>query len=64
MAFEKSFPKMPTDVIYNAISLMQKWRILLKEEDKECFIQVKDQMLGWLKAFKPSSLVSTYVFEI
>jgi hypothetical protein len=31
MAIEKSFPQMPTDVIYNAISLMQKWSILLKK---------------------------------
>ena len=64
MAFEKSFPKMPTDVIYNAISLMQKWRILLKEEDRRRVLQVKECFLGCLKAFTPSVLVSTDVCEL
>jgi len=51
MAIEKSFPKTPTDVIYLALSLMQKWSILLKEEDKRSVMQVKESLLGWLKAF-------------
>lgn len=34
MAIEKKFPKAPTDVLFVAISLMQKWSILLKEEDQ------------------------------
>ena len=41
MAIEKSFPKTPTDVIYLALSLMQKWSILLKEEDRRSVMQVK-----------------------
>jgi hypothetical protein len=35
MAIEKKFPKAPSDVIYVAISFMQKWSHLLKEKDKE-----------------------------
>ena len=35
MAIEKGFPKAPTDIIYVALTLMQKWSILLKEEDRE-----------------------------
>jgi hypothetical protein len=31
--------------------LMQKWSILLKEEDKRSVMQVKESLLGWLKAF-------------
>jgi hypothetical protein len=42
MAIEKKFSKAPSDVIYCAISLMQKWRLLLKEEDMKLFDQVKD----------------------
>ena len=34
MAIEKSFVKTPTDVIYVAISLLQRWSVLLKEKDK------------------------------
>jgi hypothetical protein len=33
MAIEKKFPKAPIDVIYNALSLIQKWSILLREKD-------------------------------
>ena len=64
MAIEKSFPKTPTDVIYLALSLMQKWSILLKEEDRRSVMQVKESLLGWLKAFRPSALVSTDVCEL
>jgi hypothetical protein len=37
----EKIPKAPSDVIYCAISLMQKWRLLLKEEDKKLFDQAK-----------------------
>jgi hypothetical protein len=30
MAIEKHFPKAPSDVMYVAISLLQKWSLLLK----------------------------------
>ena len=35
MAIENVFPKAPTDVIYTAVSLMQRWCVLLKEKDRE-----------------------------
>ena len=35
MAIEKIFIKMPTDVIYVAMSFLQRWSIFLKEKDKE-----------------------------
>jgi hypothetical protein len=38
MAIEKHFPKAPTDVIYDALSLMQKWSIMLKEGERKRFI--------------------------
>jgi hypothetical protein len=35
MAIKKKFSKAPTDVLFVAISLIQKWSIVLKEEDWE-----------------------------
>ena len=58
MAIEKRFPTTPTDVIYVAISLMQKWSVLLKE-DRQRVLQLKESLLGWLKMFTPNALVST-----
>lgn len=64
MAIEKSFPKMPTDVLYTAMSLMQKWSILLKAEDKEQVLQVKESIMGWLRDFKPSTTTCSDIVEI
>jgi hypothetical protein len=49
---EKYFPKAPTDVMYTAVSFMQKWSYLLKEEDLKHIIQMKEDILKWLKEFK------------
>ena len=35
MAVEKKLPRTPTDVVYVALSLLQKWIIMLKEADQE-----------------------------
>jgi len=34
MAIERRFPNRPTDVIYIAISFVQKWSVLIQEKDK------------------------------
>jgi hypothetical protein len=34
MAIERSYPKTSSDVLYAALSLLQKWIMLLKEGDK------------------------------
>ena len=64
MVIEKVFPKAPTDVIYNAISLMQRWCTLLKEKDRERITQVLEVILSWLKNFRPNSTSATDVFEL
>jgi hypothetical protein len=33
MAIEKKFPNSPFDIIYIALSFIQKWSVLLKEDD-------------------------------
>jgi len=64
MAIEKSFIKTPTDVIYVAVSLLQRWSVLLKEKDKERVSQALEAILRWLKNFKPKATTATDVFEI
>jgi hypothetical protein len=64
MAIEKVFPKAPTDVIYTAISLMQRWCVLLKEKDRERIVQVLEVILIWLKNFRPNTTTATNVVEL
>jgi hypothetical protein len=64
MAIEKKFPKAPTDVIYCAISILQKWRLLLKEGDKKFFDQAKDDIMKWIKGFQPSKYSMSDILEI
>lgn len=59
MAIEKHLPKALTDVLYAALSFMQKWSVMLKEEDRERFGQVKDTFLGWLKTFTSNAIAQT-----
>jgi membrane protein required for beta-lactamase induction len=46
MAIEHKYPKTPSDIIYVALSYMEKWRVLLKEDDRQQIAQVKDEMDG------------------
>ena len=64
MAIEKIFPKAPSDVLYVAISLMQKWSHLLKEKDKECVDHILKSVLSWMKDFRPSAILLSDVSEI
>jgi hypothetical protein len=64
IAIDKKFPKAPTDVIYIATSLMQKWSVKLKEKDQERLKQIKDSITSWLKTFKPSIFPLSDVIEI
>jgi hypothetical protein len=54
MAIEKRSPRAPTDVVYVALTLLQKWSILVKEVDRERILSVKEEVLQWMKSFKPS----------
>lgn len=44
MAIEQKFPKAPTDIIYCAVSLMQRWSILSKDGDRD---QVNQALEAW-----------------
>ena len=64
MAIEKSFPKFPSDVLYAALSLLQRWTTLLEERDGTRILQMKDAVVCRLRNFSPSSTVPTDVYEI
>lgn len=64
MAIEKHFPKAPSDVMYVAISLLQKWSLLLKEKDKERIDHVLKTVSNWMKCFCPNRILLSDVSEI
>jgi hypothetical protein len=64
MAIEHKFPKAPPDIIYATLSFLQKWSLLLEEEDRQRFLHVKNEILRWMKNFRPSVLMSTDICEI
>jgi len=64
IAIEKMIPKAPTDVLYIALSLMQKWSVKLKEKDQDRIMQIKNSITSWLKAFKLNSIPLSDVMEI
>ena len=64
MAIQHKFPKSPSDIVYNALSFMQKWSALLKEDDYQRIKQVKDDILRWIGNFKPKMIISTDIYEI
>jgi len=61
MAINKKFPQALSDVMYIALSLLQKWSIKLKEEDRNQVGKMKETITRWLKDFKPVSAVSDIV---
>jgi len=64
VAIEKKYPKAPTDVVYVALSFLQKWCTLLKQKDRVHVEKIKDDIMGWLKGFKPSAVLLTDIMEI
>ena len=64
MAIERAFPNNPMDVMYSAISFIQKWWRLLKPADQEKLTEAVDAMRSRLNSFNPSNVVSTVIVEI
>lgn len=60
----KKFPSNPTDIMYIAMPILQKWRPLLKEKDQAKVPDVNDRIIRWLKDFDPASTLLTDVYEI
>jgi hypothetical protein len=64
MSIERKFPKNPSDIMYIASTFMQKWSLLLKDEDRQRIVQVKEEILRLMRKFKPVMMVSTDIYEI
>jgi len=64
MSIEHKFPKSPSDIMYIALSFMQKWSLLLKEDNRQRITQIKDEVLRWMRSFMPMAMVSTDIYEI
>jgi hypothetical protein len=62
-AIEKKVPKAPIDVIYNALSFIQRWSVLLREKDQVRILQAKESIASWLKSFRPSDICPSDVIE-
>jgi hypothetical protein len=55
MAIEKIFIKSPNEVIYTAISLLQRWTVLLREKDRDRVEQALEAIRDWMRSFKPTT---------
>lgn len=64
MAIEKKFPKNSIEVLIHGISFLQKWEILLKEEDRCKVEEARTQMVSWCRSFAPSREQVSDVFEL
>ena len=64
MAIEHKFSKSPSDIMYLALSYLQKWAVLLKEEDRERMEAVRSAIMNWMKMFKPNVVPISDVVEI
>lgn len=64
MAIEKTFPKAPTDVVYTAVSLVQKWTLMLKEKDRERVEDILNNITIWLRGFRPREILLSDVVEL
>jgi hypothetical protein len=51
---EKRFPKSPHEILYNAISFLQKWKSLLKQKDLEKVRCLISSLKNWLCNFQPA----------
>jgi hypothetical protein len=45
--------------MYLALSLLQKWSVLVKEVDRKRIAKVKEETMDWMKGFKPSIMMPT-----
>lgn len=62
MAIEKLFPN-PTDVIFSGISLLQKWKMVLKEKESRKVDECAEAIIKHLKQARQVE-VATDIMEI
>lgn len=55
MAIEKKFPSSTTVIMYDAISFMQSWGLLLKTEESKGLKNILELMKCWIHIFQPAA---------
>uniref|UniRef100_A0A0A9FMG5 Reverse transcriptase zinc-binding domain-containing protein n=1 Tax=Arundo donax TaxID=35708 RepID=A0A0A9FMG5_ARUDO len=64
MSIEKKFPKSSSDAVFTGICFLQKWSILLKENDKLKIEVMIDKFKEWMKLFNPSVEMVSDIVEL
>jgi len=64
MAIERIFPNNPIDILYNAISFMQKWLRLLKQSDQVKLAEPMLKIGSWIKDYAPLASSFTDIVEL
>jgi hypothetical protein len=54
MAIEKRFPSSTYVIMYDAISFMQSWGVLLKLEELSRLEKIMELVKRWLQKFQPT----------
>jgi hypothetical protein len=53
-----------TDVVYLALSYLQKWSILLKDTDLDRMEAINGEIMGWMRSFKPNEVMASDIIEL
>lgn len=47
-----------------ALSYLQKWSVLLKDDDRERLEMINGEILNWMKTFKPNDVLDSDICEV
>ena len=51
MAVERILPKQPSEVVFQFMSCLQRWRVIVRKEDRQGLDEVLSTLEGWLRRF-------------
>jgi hypothetical protein len=52
MVFEREFPCSPFVLLRDAVSFLQKWKVLLSEDEQIMLEKKVEEVLSWIFSFK------------
>ena len=64
MGIVRFFPNNPIDVLYHAVSFMQKWLRLLKQDDQVKLAETMLKIGNWLKDYFPLVTFPSDIVEL
>lgn len=53
LVFENKLVKSPLQVVFKSISLMQRWKVLLREKDHEALNTLLEKLKSKMEALRP-----------